>query len=314
MVSSVNQYHHHNHSSGNANCDVCKEEANFAQLQRKLKEMSAAIKEQKAQTEKADIFVSAKNGNSRNRFGKQSASILENRVVVMATVGVFAVTAVTIAAMIMQTSDATSKLNDVVSGRYQTVDNNIKIDIANGVSQITGAGVVPTTMPVKNWHGQWSDELDLLNGKYDNSTWVKIVPQGFETETGTVIYSNSSPEMAVVSEMNKVKDEAGRVFTQLHAYPQSVNELSSRCMQNKTFIVPVVTNPNVSILSMPLASTLKGGVAAQITGFVPVRFTAARARVGTGLVLLGIVVLPPDFQVDGGVQSGVTPMNVGLVL
>lgn len=85
-------------------------------------------------------------------------------------------------------------------------------------------------------------------------------------------------------------------------------------LQNKTFVVPVVTNPNVSILSMPLASTLKGGVAGQIVGFVPVRFTAARAKAGTGLVVLGIVVLPPDFLVDGGVQSGAAPMNVGLVM
>ncbi len=84
-------------------------------------------------------------------------------------------------------------------------------------------------------------------------------------------------------------------------------------LQNKTFIVPVVTNPNVSILSMPLASTLKGGIAAQVTGFVPVRFTAGRAKSGTGLVVLGIVVLPPEFLVDAGVQSGAVPMNVGLV-
>jgi Flp pilus assembly protein TadG len=88
-------------------------------------------------------------------------------------------------------------------------------------------------------------------------------------------------------------------------------------LQNKTFMLPVVTNPNVSILSQPLASTLSGGVAGQITGFVPVKFSATNAQFLSGLTILGIVVLPPNFIVTGTVGSSGSnsslPMNVGLV-
>lgn len=97
--------------------------------------------------------------------------------------------------------------------------------------------------------------------------------------------------------------------------PSTVPQLAS-FLQNKTFIVPVVTNPNVSILAMPLASILKGGVGAQITGFVPVRFTSCNAQPGTGLSLLGIVVLPPDFLVSGTASAtgSAPPINIGLCM
>ncbi|MBS1955784.1 MAG: hypothetical protein JST89_16490 [Cyanobacteria bacterium SZAS-4] len=97
----------------------------------------------------------------------------------------------------------------------------------------------------------------------------------------------------------------------------SVTPALASFLQNKTFIVPVVTNPNVSILAMPLASILRGGVGAQITGFVPVRFTSSNAQIGTGLSLLGIVVLPPNFIVTGTnptTSSASPPMNIGLAM
>ncbi|HEY9679321.1 MAG TPA: hypothetical protein V6C76_15040 [Drouetiella sp.] len=88
-------------------------------------------------------------------------------------------------------------------------------------------------------------------------------------------------------------------------------------LANKTFIVPVVSSPNVSILAMPLGSILKGGVGAQITGFAAVKFTNSNAQVGTGLSALGIVVLPPNFVVNGTTASttgtNTVPINIGLV-
>ena len=86
-------------------------------------------------------------------------------------------------------------------------------------------------------------------------------------------------------------------------------------INGKTYMVPVVTNPNVSILSMPLASILKGGVAGQITTFVPVKFSSTYCQLGTGITLLGIVVLPPNYMITGTVGNATEPLplNIGLV-
>jgi len=89
-------------------------------------------------------------------------------------------------------------------------------------------------------------------------------------------------------------------------------------LANKTYMVPVVTNPTTSILSMPLASILQGGVASQITGFVPVTFTSTNAQLLTGITLLGVVVLPSNYIINGTVLAGTNsstalPANVGLV-
>jgi hypothetical protein len=83
-------------------------------------------------------------------------------------------------------------------------------------------------------------------------------------------------------------------------------------LQNKTFIVPVVGSPNCSILSMPLGSVLKGGVAAQVKGYAQVRFTSSYARLGTGLSVLGVSVLPPDFAVQATVSPVTVPANIGV--
>lgn len=84
-------------------------------------------------------------------------------------------------------------------------------------------------------------------------------------------------------------------------------------LQGKSFVVPVVGNPTCSILSMPLASILKGGVGAQIKGFAQVTFASSNAQFGSGLSLLGIVILPSTFNVTGTVKSGgMGPVNIGL--
>lgn len=83
-------------------------------------------------------------------------------------------------------------------------------------------------------------------------------------------------------------------------------------LQNKTFIVPVVGNPNCSILSMPLGSILKGGISAQIKGYAQVRFTSSYSRLGTGISALGLTVLPPDFTVQATVSPVTVPANIGI--
>jgi len=103
-----------------------------------------------------------------------SQVFLKNKLAIVAAVGVLAATAIGLSAMVMQTSEATSKLSDVVTGHFQTVDTNIKLDIANGVSQIDGSGLVPTSVSVRNYHGGWQDELALLNGN-------SMTPPGFRS-------------------------------------------------------------------------------------------------------------------------------------
>lgn len=213
------------------------------QLQQQLKQMSAVVREHRTrQSETGDQLFAAQKNFSKDQLGKPLTSIFENKLAVVAAVGVLAATAIALSAMVVQTSEATSKLSDVVSGHFQTVDTNIKLDIANGVSQINGSGLIPASVAVKNYHGGWQDELALLNGKLDDTTWVQIVPQGFVTENGTVIYSASSPEMAVVTEMRRIRDEALKVFNRTHAYPQSAAELGPHCM-----IINPVTGKQIPI-------------------------------------------------------------------
>lgn len=228
MVSSLN--HQHNHAVG-AICEACRqEEMNMQQLQQQLKQMSAVVREHRVRQSETGEQLFAPKKAGANRFGKPRRNIFENKIAVMIVLCVFGATAVALSAMVIQTSDATSKLRDVVSGHYQTVGTDVELDITNGVTQIHGAGLVPISIPDRNYHGGWKDELDLLNGRFDNTTWVQIVPQGFITENGTVIYSASAPEMAVVTGMRNIRDEAARVFRQTHAYPQSAIELGPRCM------------------------------------------------------------------------------------
>ncbi len=229
MSSSMNQQSNQNPLM-ESNPQRRTEDESIIQLQRKLKEMSAAIKEQKAQAKTNDNVVAFRNSSPRVHASHESTGIVDNRTVLIATVGTFIITAAAIAAMIIQTSEKTAKLQDVASGRFQTGDSSIHFDIASGIGEIAGRGISPKSLVVKNWHGQWSEEFDFLNGKYDSTTWVRIIPQGFETETGVVVYENTAPEMSVITLMNRIRDESSRVYKRTNAYPQSINDLGARCM------------------------------------------------------------------------------------
>lgn len=123
-------------------------------------------------------------------------------------------------------------VRDMLVKDFATADGDISVSIKADNAELTGPGVNRQAQ-VKYWHGDFTDELLLLQGRYRDCHWLSVVPQGLQdTESGVMLYSLDSPERKVIEYMHAVASDALDFYKANKRFPGFTTDLTHQTYLN----------------------------------------------------------------------------------
>lgn len=112
---------------------------------------------------------------------------------------------------------------DLVGRKFVTADGALSLTVDR--SKVILNGGVNRDASLKIWHGDWRDELSLLQGDFNHSRWLVVKPGVLQDQDGATFYALDAPERKTIFYCKAVAEAAQKYFADNKKFPAVSTDL-----------------------------------------------------------------------------------------
>lgn len=243
----VSKTQKHNHKAGETCASCAAEEADFLAATEKLKALQALHKQrrQERETVETTIVKEELKGDIKQYFPAENVS----KKAVLTVVTILALAAGSVLWNIFKPREVASVLTKELSGHhYSTADEESGMEFFDNHIVFDKKGAVPTVAASHIWVGDWTDELKLLSGQFDNAhtKWMQVSSDTITLNGQTKMYSQGSPEQITARQMRRMRNAAVAYYNAQRHYPENSDVLGKDLLDlnpiSKQYETPIIGN------------------------------------------------------------------------
>lgn len=243
----VSKTQRHTHKAGEECRHCAAEEADFLAAMEKLKALQALHKQRKRErdTVETPLVREEIKGDIKEYFPAENVS----KKAVATVFTILALAAGMVLWNILKPREAASVLTKELTGHhFSAADEKSGLEFFDNHIVFDNKGQVPTVALSHIWVGDWTDELKLLSGQFDNAhtRWMQVSGDTITINEKSKLYAQGSPEQITARQMRRMRNAAAAYYNKQRSYPETSSVLSDDLLDlnpvSKVYETPVIGN------------------------------------------------------------------------